>query len=102
MTCHWLESLLLRRFLFESLADDWSPNILENVIGLDKRRHFVQNAIFCHFLTCHHFKPVRALGFWFGMIAVETFYFTDLTLEATASLLSRAVSRQSEASNGNF
>ena len=51
------------------------------VIGFEKRGHFVQNAIFCHFSTYHHFKAVRALGFRLGLLAVWTFYFTDPTLE---------------------
>ena len=29
----------------------------------EKRGHFAQNAIFCHFSTYHYFKAVRALGF---------------------------------------
>ena len=36
--------------------------------GFEKWGNFVQNMIFCHFLTCQHSKPVRALaGFstWF-------------------------------------
>ena len=64
------------------------------VSEFEKRGNFAQNAIFCHFSAYHHFKPVRALGFRLGLQAVWTFYFTDPTLEARASLLSRAVSRQ--------
>ena len=33
------------------------------VSEFEKRGNFVQYAIFCHFSTSHHFKPVRALGF---------------------------------------
>ena len=36
----------------------------------EKRGNFAQNEIFCHFLTYHHFKPVRALGFRLGLLAV--------------------------------
>ena len=31
--------------------------------------------------TYHHFKPVRALGFRLGLLAVWAFYFIDPTLE---------------------
>ena len=48
-----------------------------NVTEFEKRGHFVQNAIFCHFSTSHHFKVVRALGFKFGLLAVWAFYVTD-------------------------
>ena len=36
------------------------------VIGYEKRDHIAQNAIFCHFSKCHHFKASRILGFWLG------------------------------------
>ena len=49
--------------------------------GFEKRGHFAQNAIFCHFSTYHHFKAVKALGFRLGLLAVWAFYFTDPTLE---------------------
>ena len=52
------------------------------VSEFEKRGNFAQNAIFCHFSTYHHFKPVRALGFRLGLLAVWAFYFTDPTLEA--------------------
>ena len=52
------------------------------VTGFEKRGHFAQNAIFCHFLTCHHFKVVEAPGFRFGVLVVRAFYFTDPMLEA--------------------
>ena len=69
------------------------PERIYNVSEFEKRGNFAQNAIFCHFSTYHHFKPVRALGFRLGLLAVWAFYFTD-PLEVQASLLSRAVSRQ--------
>ncbi|MCG8624031.1 MAG: hypothetical protein MJE68_18825, partial [Proteobacteria bacterium] len=68
---------------------EYARNII--VSEFEKRGNFAQNAIFCHFLAYHHFKPVRALGFRLDLQAVWTFYFTDPTLEARASLLSRAV-----------
>ena len=52
------------------------------VTGFEKRGHFAQNAIFCHFSTYHHFKAVKALGFRLGLLAVWAFYFTDPTLES--------------------
>ena len=72
------------------------------VTGFEKRGHFAQNAIFCHFSTYHHCKAVRTLGFRLGLLAVWTFYFTNPTLEPRASLLSRAVSRQRGAWKGEF
>jgi hypothetical protein len=58
------------------------------VSEFEKRGNFTQNAIFSHFSTSHHFKPVRAPGFRLGLLAVWAFYFKDPTLEARASLLS--------------
>ena len=71
-----------------------------------EKEHFTQNTIFfAFFQNCQHSKASRGLGFWLGLIAVGAFYmyFVDPTLEATASVLSRAVSCQREAGiNGDF
>ena len=72
----------------------------KNVSRFEKRGNFAQNVIFCHFSTCHHSMPPRVLAFQLGLQAGQSF--TDPTLEATASLLSWAVSCQSTAQNGNF
>ena len=73
-----------------------------------EKKHFTQNTIFfAFFRNRQHSKASRGLGFWLGLIAVGAFYmymyFIDPTLEATASVLSWAVSCQREASiNGDF
>ena len=37
------------------------------VVGYEKRDHFAQNAFFCRFSNCHHFKALRASGFPLGL-----------------------------------
>jgi len=66
------------------------------VTGSEKRGHFAQNANSYHFSNCHHAKAFRALGFLLALRTLQAFYFTDPMLKATACLLSRAVSCQSE------
>ena len=72
--------IIIDNFMFTL---DWLLEISPIIVtGSEKRDHFALNAIFCHFSNCHHFKVSRALGFWLGLLAVWTFYFTDPTLEA--------------------
>jgi len=61
----------------------------------EKRGHFA-DANFYHFSNCHHTNAFRALGFPLALQTLQSFYFTDPMLKATACLLSQAVSCQSE------
>jgi len=79
-----------------------SQHIYIYVTGSEKGGHFVQNANFYHFSNCHHTKAFRPLGFPLALQTLQAFYFTDPMLKATAYLLSRAVSCQSEVLNGRF
>ena len=37
------------------------------VTGYEKRDHIAQNAIVCHFSSCHHFKAMEVPGFPLGL-----------------------------------